>query len=466
MVSIGLGPDGAAARPDPFAAAAIPKQPSAASPAPVEMPAPTQAQAPVEAERPAAAPAQQPIPPEAAAPAAPQATPARAAAPGRVSIGLSDEALGANRPTPATQPAARPLTRAQAVAAAVTAASVEAERASAQKPEKPRPKSRMGLVFSMLFLMLVILGGGYFGSQWLAQAQNAGTAPAPGTAVAPPAPKGRDAASQDAKAWQEEAKQVLSEFLAAETPTGKAAFSIRGSELLPQMIAFYGRGPIDDSDTPLSGFASANLPAEDHKRGIYRMGFDCPPQFEMKDFFGPLASLEVQMKVEEPDLLLSSLARAGNFTSDPVKVDVFFKRTPEGLKIDWETFVQTKHRLFQSFTELPDPGRSGVFRVFVMEDVPEKGRATLGHKTYKIVDPAYRTDFTRVEVAVDSELGRALSKVNWLGVKDSRPITKTATLELEWTREASPRLAIKRFLCWEFLGIGGEAIPVAPKSGQ
>ena len=305
----------------------------------------------------------------------------------------------------------------------------------------------------MLFLLLVIVGGGILALQLIEKIGESGASksdnqPRP---VAPSRSSGPDA-------WQEEAKQVLSEFLAADTPAGKAAFSIRGSELLPRMIAFYGRGPVDDSDTPISGFAAENLPPEDHKRGIYRMAFDRPPQFELKEFFGPLAPLEVQMKVEEPDILLSSLARADNFTSEPVKVDVFFKRTLDGLKIDWETFVQTKYRTFRTFTELADPGQSGVFRVFVMEDVPEKGRATLGHKTYKIVDPAYRMDSVRVEVPVDSELGRALSKVNWLGIKGARPVTKTATLELEWTTEASPRLAIKRFLCWEFLGIGGEAV--------
>jgi hypothetical protein len=365
-----------------------------------------------------------------------------------------------------------------AAAAAASAAADLAARA-AQRPAMRHRKASPGLVFSSFFIMALLLGGVWYYMQFMGQMpgkqaaaitmppagkpQDAAAKPQDATAkqLYDATAKPYDASTPEAKAWLEEAKQVLGEFLAADTPAGKAALSIRGSELLPQMTAFYGRGPIDDSDTLLSGFAAASLGEDDHKRGIFRMGFDRPPQSEMKDFFIPLPTLEVQWKVEEPDLLLSSLARVGNFTSEAVKVDVFFKRGPDGLKIDWETFVQTKYRLFRSFTELPDPAKSGVFRVFVMEDVPENGRATLGHKTYKIVDPAYRTDSVRVEVPVDSELGRALSKVNWLGVKDARPITKTATLELEWTREASPRLAIKRFICWEFLGIGGEAIPVS-----
>jgi hypothetical protein len=380
---------------------------------------------------------------------------------GRVSIGLSDEALEAARPA-GTAPAARVPDPEPIPAPAILSSGKPEASVLPRTSQKRVNRSRKGLVMTMLVLLLVILGGGAAGLRLIKKMADPSLASSGTRPSVPPANRPRPS---DPNAWQEEARQTLSEFLKADTPAGKAAFSIRGSELLPRMIAFYGRGPVDDSDTPLSGFAMENLPPEDHKRGIYRMTFDRPPQFELKEFFGPIAPLEVQMKVEEPDLLLSSLARVGNFTSEPVKVDVFFKRTPDGLKIDWETFVQTKHRTFRNFTELPDPGQSGVFRVFVMEDVPEKGRATIGHKTYKVIDPAYRTDSIRVEVPVDSELGRSLSKVNWLGVKDARPVTKTATLELEWTTEANPRLAIKRFLCWEFLGIGGEAVPGASSRG-
>ena len=182
-----------------------------------------------------------------------------------------------------------------------------------------------------------------------------------------------------------------------------------------------------------------------------------------KDFFRPLAPLEVQHGLQEPDLLLSSLAKAGNFTSEPVKVHVFFKRTPDGLRLDWETFAQTKYRTFRNFSELPDPGKSGVFRLFVVEDVPEKGQVVRGMKTYRMVDPAHRTDSVRVQVAIDSELGRALSILNWRGIRNARQKTKTATLELEWTQDASPQLAIKRFICWEFLGIGGQAVTPTPE---
>jgi len=265
------------------------------------------------------------------------------------------------------------------------------------------------------------------------------------------------------KGWQAEAKQVLGEFLAADSAAGKAAFSINGSELLLAMEQFYGPGRIDDSDTPLSGFAVEQLPPDDRKRGIFMMRYDQPPQFEMRDFFRPLAPVEVERGLEEPGMLLATLARADNFTSEPVKVNVFFKRTPDGLRLDWESFIQTKHRTFRSFTELANPGASGIFRLFVVEDVPEQGRDRTGMKTYRMVDPAHKTDSARVSVPVDSEAGRALSILNWRGVKDGRPKTRTATIELEWTKGAVPDLAVKRFICWEFLGIGGQAVETTRK---
>jgi hypothetical protein len=141
-------------------------------------------------------------------------------------------------------------------------------------------------------------------------------------------------------------------------------------------------------------------------------------------------------------------------------VHAFFKRMPEGLKLDWEIFVQTKYRTLQNFVELPESGRSGIFRVFIVEDVPEKGNAVAGTRTYRVVDPANTTDSARVNVKVDSETGRTLSPINWRGTKENRPITRTATVELKWSGEpSSPELEISRFVCWEFLGLGGQETP-------
>jgi hypothetical protein len=443
---------------------------------------------------PAAAPATpaevpQPVAPAPAAYQAPvQETPVNPPparpAPVKISIGLTEDLLAPMPPAPEPAPPAAAPSVPPAAAPVPSGGSADPRSQVPHSPipadytaapeilrdrEKPKAKNankpRKSILLPMVLLLLLVLGGGGAALWWVMNKMGKGD---PATVAVNPAMQAKIRESQYSEiGWQEEARQVLSSFLAATTPAGKAAFSIRGSELLPQMNQFYGPGPIDDSDTPLSGFAIGKLLPEDHKRGIFRMVYDQPPQFEMREFFRPLAPIEVQFGLEEPGLLLSSLARASNFSSEAVKVEVFFKREHDGLKIDWETFVQTKYRTFRTFTELPDPGRSGIFRLFVMEDVPERGRASQGTKTYRMVDPAHPTDAVRVEVAVDSELGKSLSLLNWRGVPGAERETKTATLELEWTRDASPRLALKKFICWEFLGIGGQAVNApTPGSGR
>lgn len=260
--------------------------------------------------------------------------------------------------------------------------------------------------------------------------------------------------------WQEDAYDVLGNFIAGTSVEEKLPY-IHNPEILgPKMESFYGGVVINDSDTPADSFSVQELSEEDRKRGIFMLTYDQPPQFSMREFFRPLAPLEVQYGIDEADILLSTVARISNFAMEPVRVHAFFKRTDSGLKLDWEVFAQTKYRIFRNFVELPDPGASEVFRVLIVEDVPDKGQGVAGARTYRLSDPANPTDVARVNVMLDSEIGRALSIINWRGTKQAEPITRTATVELEWTGGSEqPELRIKRFICWEFLGLGGKEIP-------
>ena len=252
---------------------------------------------------------------------------------------------------------------------------------------------------------------------------------------------------------------MLRGYLAATTTQDKIPFILNGSALATKIEDFYGGGRINDSDTPAEAFSIYALTEEDRKRGLFMMIYDQPPQFDIKEFFRPLASLEVQYGVDEADLLLSTLSRS-NFAMEPLRVHAFFKRTPAGLKLDWEVFTQTKYRTLQNFVELPETGQTGIFRVFIVEDVPEKGRAVAGTRTYRVTDTANTGDSARVNVKVDSDIGRALSIINWRGTKENRPLTRTATVELKWSGPAAaPELEISRFVCWEFLGLGGQDTP-------
>ena len=309
----------------------------------------------------------------------------------------------------------------------------------------------------MLVLLLLFLGGGaavIFVSKELGK-----NVESPALKAAPVNPTVNEA-NYIRIGWQKEAYELLGKYMAATTTKEKLPYILNADALAPKIEDFYGGGTIIDSDTPADAFSIYELSEEDRKRGLFMMIYDQPPQFDMKEFFRPLASLEVQYGVEEADLLLSTVARVGNFAMEPLRVHAFFKRTPAGLKLDWEVFAQTKYRMFQNFVEIPEVGQSGVFRVFIVEDVPDKGRAVTGARTYRLADPANTGDNARVNVKVDSEVGRALSIINWRGTKENHPITRTATVELKWGGEkTAPELEISRFICWEFLGLGGQEPP-------
>jgi len=321
---------------------------------------------------------------------------------------------------------------------------------------KPRTE-KSGLMPVMLVLLALILAGGavvYFVAEEM------------GRNVPPPTISKilADPSTKEANyiriGWQKDAYQLLRDYMSATSAREKLPFILKGDTMATRLEDFYGGGVINDSDTPADAFSIYELSEEDRKRGLFMMIYDQPPQFDMREFFRPLATLEVQYGLDEADMLLSTLARVGNFAMEPLRVHAFFKRTPEGLKLDWEIFAQTKYRTYQNFVELPEVGQVGVFRVFIVEDVPDKGRLEAGTRTYRMADPANTTDTARVNVKVDSETGRALSIINWRGTKESRPITRTATVELKWTGDpADPQLEISRFICWEFLGLGGQDTP-------
>ena len=388
----------------------------------------------------------------AAAPPQPAAIPAyesgipAAPAPPPAAAPAYEEAISAAAPP---QPVAAP-----AIEPAPSAAQSLPKRRGPRKPEIPvEPKKSLVPVIALSGLLLAFAAGaGFMVIKEMKNREAAVTIPANTT--------NSMAESQYLRiGWQKEAYGVLGKFLAGKSAIEKLPHIINGGKLKPQVEAFYGGSVINDQDTPADAFSVNDLSDEDKKRGIFMLVFDQPPQFEMKEFFRPLATLEVQYGLNEADLLLSTMARVGNFATEPVRVSAFFKKTPEGLKLDWETFVQTKYRTFQTLIELPEAGQGGVFRLVISEDVPETGRALApGMKTYRMWDPASPETSARVNVNIDSEIGRTLSKIDWRG-KVNRPVNSTATLELKWAGTDQPKLEISRFICWEFLHLGGTETP-------
>ena len=256
--------------------------------------------------------------------------------------------------------------------------------------------------------------------------------------------------------WKRSASQVLNSFLSAEAADDKCAYVIGGRTRLEEMSEFYQGRQLLELDTPTEAFNHEDLVMADKERGIFLMRFDQPAQFAMKDFFRPVAPLEVKHRVEAPDPLLTSVSNPENYQTDSVRVLAYFKEEGNALKLDWDVFAQTKYRLMREFLDNPVPGSSRIFRVRLHEDVPpHSGTDPREIRYYRCIDPAHDTDFVKVGVGAGSTLGEHLAPLNWIGLDPGNIPSRGATLELEWSDEEEPRVYIKRLICWEYLGLGG-----------
>lgn len=327
--------------------------------------------------------------------------------------------------------------------------------ASDDPPPGPDRNKALGIVL-IIVALLGLLGAGFYLFMLKPSASPPAPKPISQTAPKPPLEGGETASRYYARSgWQDEATALLDRFVNASTIDEKLACILEAEDLRPQLEAFYKSRSINDFDTPADAFSTDQLTPADYERGIFMMLYDQPPQFDIKDFFRPLATLEVQYGLNEADLLLSTFARIDNFASTPLRAAAFFKQTPAGLKLDWETFVQTKYRTLETFAQNPEPGRSGVFRVILFQE-PDPGKTQEpGSKIYRLSDPVSQDINIRVTLNVDSEIGKNLSALNWTA-EQGAPLSRTATVELKWSADDQPKLQMSRFICWEFLHIGGE----------
>ena len=269
--------------------------------------------------------------------------------------------------------------------------------------------------------------------------------------------------------WKELAQEALSGFLQAGTPENKARYVIGGDHLVDEMARFYGGvDRIDESDTPVESFSYQQLDIMDRRRGIFLMRFERPSQVKMSEFFRPVAPLEVQHELEDPDLLLSAYGGKERFAMDPVRVMAFFKETEGRLLLDWHVYTQTKYRLFRHFITTPRPGASGVFRVMVREALPvgplEKSLEEV--RTFRLSDPSFGDDRITVSVANDALAGRVLSELAWINIPDRKDQNRYATVRLSWKEAPESHIQLDEVVCWEFLGLGGEKGNAKPASNQ
>jgi hypothetical protein len=259
--------------------------------------------------------------------------------------------------------------------------------------------------------------------------------------------------------WKTYSSNTLVGFLRARSPEEKARHVLGGEERLATMREFYlNEQEVDDSDTPIEAFSHFDLDIADKKRGLFLMQYERPAQYDIREFFRPVAPLEIQHRLEEPDLLLSAFAARENFAMQPVRVMAFFKEVDNKLLLDWDVYTQTKYRTLRHFATYPQPGVSRVFRVMVREVLPaSQGVDGLRHRYFRFSDPAHAQDNVDVVVAVETAPGRILFELAWINLPDREAQNRYATVELAWTREEHPQVILRKVICWEFLGLGGVA---------
>jgi len=261
---------------------------------------------------------------------------------------------------------------------------------------------------------------------------------------------------------EEKGVDLLNKFLAAETVEERAQYVIGKEKTIPDMKAYYGGGSLDQSELRSEFFSEWIVDHVDTSRGIFLLEYDRPKQIKLSEHFPPIADLKTRLNLREPDAQLRSLQ--GNFEMEAERARVFLKIVDGELLIDWHTYVQTKDRLFRDFIEYPVAGRKKIFRLGISEDASTLYEDNSEHRNYRLIDPAHAAeDNVVVTVNKNSKVGKILEELAWTDVVGKGPISKSATLEIQWSSDIKPKLQIAGIICWEFLGVGGDPSNLAAK---
>lgn len=262
--------------------------------------------------------------------------------------------------------------------------------------------------------------------------------------------------------WKAASAKVLTGFMGAASLEEKARYIIGGDSRLQDLREFYGaEKAIDETDTPSDLFSHFDLDIADRERGLFMMQYERPAQYDVREFFRPVAPLEIQHNLEDPDLLLSAFAARENFAMDSVRVMAFFKEVANKLLLDWDVYTQTKYRTLRHFISFPQPGKSKVFRVLAREALPGgqplEAVDVSEERTFRFSDPAHAYDQVDVTVGGKTTVGQILADLAFVNLPGREPQNRYATVKLAWSEDSEPRIYLEEVICWEFLNLGGVA---------
>lgn len=224
--------------------------------------------------------------------------------------------------------------------------------------------------------------------------------------------------------WKAEASQVLEAFLTSEYTGQRGQWVLEPGRVANILEAIETLESPPWSELSAQDFNHVDLSLNDRRKGMFLM-----------------------------------LRKSGGDEDKPTEERsyAFFKRTEDGLKLDLELFLQTTGKSFQTFTAEPRPGTTRVFRVFITEDPGSNPSETDASRGYIIAGLANFDSAIRIPLTRTSPVGRILEAANFRSDDGERQIMRNATVELRWTDQPNDsKLELSRFLCWEFLGLGGK----------
>ncbi|MFN4944895.1 MAG: hypothetical protein ACK5G9_14045 [Akkermansiaceae bacterium] len=230
---------------------------------------------------------------------------------------------------------------------------------------------------------------------------------------------------------------TMEKYLAAYSLNEKMDYVLNAELLRPKIEAFYTNRTIDETNTPANKFSTVQIPEADSNKGFTLLQYNHPES-----------------------------TNATNLSNSNTKVLAFLKETEQGVKLDWEVFAQTKYKTFNAFIKNPIIAKTEVFRMIVTNEPATNPPNTPANDTsYKFTDPIHKDDSAQIYVLTTTQAGQALSSLDQESAKTNVPTHRTATVELIWAgTPEKPQLQVNRFICWEFLNLGGKEIAEIPPS--
>lgn len=257
----------------------------------------------------------------------------------------------------------------------------------------------------------------------------------------------------------ESAKLALSGFLTAQDAASLAEYVIDGEKKLPAIERYLKKNGAFPKPGELDEISSLPLSPGDSKKGIAGLIYRRDPSVDLL----PTNSIPLAVQTAGP---LERLAMVSSLQGKkPRQALALFKRQGDRMLLDWDLFVQTWDRSLAAFRDGELGNGPMRFRVLVASDIPvfENGE-TLENAVFRMQDPLCVEDVIRVQTQCFSAEERRLLEFDRTSSGTSARVGQARTATLDLIRDTeSGRVEISRFVCWEFLGIGGVERPDEPE---